>query len=117
MSREQFQRLALVVLVVLLAALASDRLMGMVRPPFGDHPDRCIRVRVSDVGVVVSPAVAPLPPMPPLPGVQADVAAEARRMAEEARRHAEEMRQMAEEHRRMAEQQHQMMGDRCPVAQ
>ena len=98
MSREQFQRLALVTLVVLLTALASERLMAMVRPPCAPHHDRLVHVRVH------APPMAELPPMADLAAladVQAELAAEAQRMGEEARR-------LAEEHRRLA-------GERCRI--
>ena len=94
MSREQLQRLALVTIVVLLAALASERIMTMIRPSC--HAERFVHVRVHE-------AVPPVPPVPPLPpSVEAhEMAAHARHLGEEARRMAEAHRRMAEEHRRL----------------
>lgn len=94
MSREQIQRLALVTLVVLLAAVASDRLMAMMRPPCPDDPVRVTRVHVT------GPAFA---------------ADEARRLGEEARRLGEEARRLAEEDRRLAEEHQHLVRERCEI--
>jgi hypothetical protein len=104
--REQFQRLALVVIVVLLAAVASDRLARMVQPAFAQDPFAFAHevefvhemdFELPDHELVRIEAE-----------VQAELAAAAQEMEAEARRMAEEAQRMAEEHRRMA-------GERCEV--
>jgi hypothetical protein len=106
-SREQFQRYALVTIVVLLAALASNRLMGMTIPTFAH--DRCERVRVHTMGPFAMNVEVPDFEIPnvdvELAGIEAEVQAElAAELAAEARQMEEEARQMAEEHHRMAEE-------------
>lgn len=96
MSREQFQRAALVTLVVLLAALASDRLMAMMQPTCIDDRVRIARVHVT------GPAIA---------------AEEARRLGEEARRIGAEARRIAEEHRRIVEVHRHRTEERCEIEQ
>ena len=119
MNRETFQRYALVALVLLLAAVATQHRRWA--PRF--HTDRCHVERNVERHVERHVALAPLPPHPPLPPMappppppppppafaEVDLdrwEADARRMEAEAHRAAEHARRHAEEALRRVEARH-----------
>lgn len=103
MSRERFRRFALVTLLVLLAAVATDRLRALW--PLGFDGRHC-NVHRHGAWHGPLPPPPPAPPMPPPPPAQAAAFADAHAaLAEEARRAGEEARRLADEARRYAEAQ------------
>jgi hypothetical protein len=98
--RERFQRFALVTILVLLAAVASDRLTRLVQPAFAHDPFAHEFEHVHAMEVEL--------PAHELAQIEVEVqtglAAAAQEMEAEARRMAEEAERMAEEHRRMADE-------------
>ena len=98
LSREQFQRLALLTIVGLLALLATDRLMATVAHPFHAH-ERLVVFETpgAEVAAVEARIMAEEGRM--MAAEARMLGEEARRMGEEARRHAERLRHRLEDHR------------------
>ena len=96
--RERFQRLALATIVVLLATIATNRLVHAVQSPFTGERF----AQVQDHATWDDDCT------PSRPHIAFEMSESARALAAEARRHAAEARQAAAEQRRMVR-------DRCEI--
>lgn len=104
-SKQTFQRLALVTIVVLLATIASQQLMAVGQRVVFDRHDH--HERVVDVRVIADRRVVQ---------VERELAQVERELAREARVIAREARQMAREARRTAHQSSHLDGEVCDLS-
>ena len=105
--RERFQRIALATIVVLLATIATNRLVHAVQPAFSG--DRVAQAHTHEAWHWDDDCA------PSRDHVHHEVAAVAREVADEARRMADEARRVAEEHRRVVREHRHHGEERCRV--